>query len=214
MSIQKINEAILRTGHPVTLVAVTKGRDLSEIKNVLAAGIRDIGESRWQEAKDKLPHLPAGITKHFIGPLQTNKVKEVVRNFDLIQSVDSEKLAQKISDEAKKANKIMPILIEVNTSVEPQKHGVAPAALADLLKAIAPLPCLSIRGLMTVAINSDDKARVRLCFRTLKKLFDDFAALNLPNIQMTYLSMGMSDDYQEALAEGSNMLRIGHKIFD
>lgn len=199
-----------RTNQQVTIVAVTKNRSMADIEALIEAGITEIAESRLQEAKDKLSDIPENIRKHFIGPLQTNKVREVVALFDVIQSVDQLKLAQKIDSESEKAGKIMPILIQVNTSNEPQKGGCKPEETEALIKEVAKLKHVEIQGLMTIAIHSDDKERVRPCFRLLKKLFD---SINVPRVRMETLSMGMSKDYPLALDEGANMVRIGRELF-
>ncbi|MBU0577554.1 YggS family pyridoxal phosphate-dependent enzyme [Patescibacteria group bacterium] len=187
----------------VVIVAVTKNRSIDEINELIEAGVTDIGENRWQEAKNKLKNISADITKHFIGRLQTNKVRDVVAYFDMIQSVDSFKLAKKISDECAKIDKTMPILIQVNTSNEPQKGGVSPEDVEKLIEHISKLPNIQIQGLMTIGLSGD-----RGCFQALKQLFDTI------KIPMKYLSMGMSSDYQIAIEEGANMVRIGRKLFE
>lgn len=197
----------------IALVAVTKNRSLVEMKEVIAAGITDIGENRLKEAQGKLPNLPQNIKKHFIGQLQTNKVRDIVKLFDVIQSVDRLKLARKIDEECEKIGKIMTILIQVNTSDEPQKGGVAPDEAIALVGEVSELKNIQIQGLMTMAVYSDDKEKVRACFRKLKQLFDEIKAKNLPNVKMETLSMGMSEDYQIAIEEGSTMVRIGRRLF-
>lgn len=198
------------TDQPVTIVAVTKNRSVTDIKTLLESGITEIAESRLQEAVNKLTDLPENIRKHFIGPLQTNKVREVVALFDVIQSVDRLKLAKKIDSESEKIGKIMPILVQVNTSNEPQKGGCKPEDTETLIKEMAKLKNVEIQGLMTIAINSDDNEKRRDCFRLLKGLFD---SINIPTAQMKILSMGMSKDYPLAIEEGANMVRIGRELF-
>ncbi len=189
------------------LIAVTKNRSVKEIKTILAKGVTEIGENRVQEAQTKFPELPTGVTKHFIGRLQTNKVRDAVKLFEMIQSVDSLRLAQTIERECAKLGKTMPVLIQVNTSGEAQKGGCAPEEAPELVRAAKELPHLRIEGLMTVAVESEDKEKVRQCFRVLKALFDGIGGLK-------WLSMGMSGDYEIALEEGANMLRIGRKLFE
>jgi len=203
------------TSQPVKLVAVTKNRTIKEIHEAIEAGITDIGENRIQEAKEKLPKLPKTITKHFIGRLQSNKVREAVRLFDVIQSVDSLKLAQKIDKECEKIGKIMPILIQVNTSDEPQKGGVPIGNASNLIKEASELKNIQIHGLMTLAVHSADENKVRACFRKLKKLFDKIKNSNFEfrTSSFEFLSMGMSEDYRIAIEEGANMVRIGSGIF-
>jgi PLP dependent protein len=199
---------------PVAVVAVTKNRETDEIRQALESGIAHIGENRLQEAKEKMDNVPMGITKHFIGHLQTNKVKDVIQRFDVIQSVDSLKLARKIDHECQKIGKVMPILIQVNTSGETQKSGVIPSQAITLIRQAAELPNLRIKGLMTLAIQSDDKKRVYYCFNTLKQLFDEIDLFKTPNTTMKWLSMGMSNDYELAVKAGANMIRIGRKLFE
>ena len=198
---------------PVKLVAVTKNRTIDEIHEAIEAGITDIGENRIQEAKEKLPHLPKTITKHFIGRLQTNKVRDAVRLFGMIQSVDSLKLARKIDEECGKTGKTMPVLIQINTSDEPQKSGVSLGDAIPLIEDVSKLKNIQIQGLMTLAIHSSDEDKARACFQKLKQLFDQMKNEKFPNVKMTHLSMGMSEDYRIAIKEGANMVRIGRGIF-
>lgn len=198
------------TDQPVTIVAVTKNRSVADIKTLLESGITEIAESRLQEAVNKLTDFPENIRKHFIGPLQTNKVREVVALFDVIQSVDRLKLARKIDAESEKIGKTMPILIQVNTSSESQKGGCKPDEAESLIKEVAKLKHVEIQGLMTIAINSDDTKKVSACFHLLKKLFD---SIDVPGAQMKFLSMGMSKDYPLAIEGGANMVRIGRELF-
>jgi len=217
MSIANNIKSIRKTvGNGVKIIAVTKKRTIAEIDEAIRAGITDVGESRLQEAKEKIPNLPAEITKHFIGRLQTNKVYEVVRLFDVIQSVDSLKLAEKISDECGKIKKTMPILIQVNTSGESQKGGVYPDELMELIEKVSELPNIRIEGLMTIAVDSDNEDEARKCFRLLKELFESVKSnfdFRFSKFDFKWLSMGMSGDYKIAIEEGSNMVRIGGGIF-
>ena len=214
MNIQNNITAIRKSaGNEVKIVAITKNRSSSEITEACKAGITDIGESRVNELKEKLPDLPKNITKHFIGRLQSNKVRDIVRLFDVIQSVDRLELAQKISEECGKVKKTMPILIQVNTSNEPQKGGVMPDQLDTLVKQVSELPNIRIEGLMTIAVDSNKQEDVRKCFRLLKDLSSDLKAYSL-KLDMKWLSMGMSGDYKIAIREGANMVRIGGGIFN
>lgn len=181
------------------LVAVTKNVDVPTIKEAISYGITAIGESRVQEAEEKLPGL--SVEKHFIGHLQTNKARRAVRIFDWIQSIDSAKIASRVSDAAVEFDKTMPVLVQVNTSDKESQHGVALDEATELIQTISQLPNLDVCGLMTIA----DIENPRPCFKKLFQLNQD---LNLP-----WLSMGMTDDYEIALEEGSNMIRIGRAIF-
>lgn len=213
---QNIQTIRSELGGSVKLIAVTKNRTLEEIQDAIKAGITDIGESRLQEAKEKLPKLPKNITKHFIGRLQTNKVRDAVRLFDMIQSVDSLKLAQKINEECEKIKKTMPILIQVNTSGEPQKGGVPLSEAVALIQEVSKLKNIQIQGLMTIAIRSDDESEVRACFKKLKQLFSQIKNSNFEfrTSSFEFLSMGMSEDYRIAVDEGANMVRIGRCVFE
>ncbi|QQR83166.1 YggS family pyridoxal phosphate-dependent enzyme [Candidatus Peregrinibacteria bacterium] len=196
----------------VVMVAVCKGRTRAEINELVALGVTHIGENRLQEAQEKLMGLPSGITKHFIGHLQTNKAAGVVHLFDVIQSVDRLKLAQAIDRAAEQAGKVMPVLIQVNTSLEPQKRGVSPSELEALVRDMMVLSHLRIVGLMTLAVRSTDSVLVRQNFKKLRELFDLIKTKN-PSLELKYCSMGMSGDYPLALSEGATMVRIGRGLF-
>ena len=217
MSIQTNLQSIQNEIHSINdrkvdIVGVTKNHSIKDITELIEAGVVHIGENRWQEAKDKLYQIPSSVTKHFIGHLQTNKAKEVVRGFDMIQSIDSFKLAKKINDECQKIGKVMPILIQVNTSNEPQKSGIKPEEALNLLEEVYPLPNIELRGLMTIGINSENDKDIRQCFKTLKRLFDKLKQTNFQKLEI--LSMGMSNDYKIAIEEGSTMVRIGTRLFN
>ncbi|MBN2096478.1 YggS family pyridoxal phosphate-dependent enzyme [Candidatus Peregrinibacteria bacterium] len=213
MSITKNIQSIRSEISPsITLVAVTKNRTAEEIKEAVRAGVTDIGESRLRE----LPEFPQNITKHFIGRLQSNKVREVVRSFDMIQSVDRLKLAQKIDEECRKIDKIMPVLIQVNTSDEPQKGGVPLSDAGNLIKEVSKFKNIQLRGLMTLAVRSDDENKIRSCFKKLKQLFDQIknSSFELRSPSFNVLSMGMSEDYRIAIEEGATMIRLGRGVFE
>lgn len=209
-NLEKVREGIaracLRAGRSpseVTLVAVTKGVTPKEIEAAFAAGVRHFGENRVQEAAEKIPRLSSlPIVWHMVGHLQSNKVNVVLRLFDIIQSVDSVKLGQALSQ---RAQGLLPILLEVNLSGEASKFGFPPEELPAALSTIAPLPNLEVRGLMAVAPISPDPERLRPLFRRLRETGD---ALGLKE-----LSMGMSDDFEVAVEEGATMVRIGRAIF-
>jgi len=195
----------------VRLIAVTKNTNVEEIKIAVNAGIREIGENRVQEALDKYPFLSyLPIKWHLIGHLQTNKAKKAVQIFDLIHSVDSFKLAESIDRHAKEFNKIQDILIQVNIAEEKTKFGLNKKDVYTMVKNISTLNNVKIKGLMTIAPNVDDKNFIKGTFKELRELKDELAGLD-KNIEI--LSMGMSDDYMLALKEGTNMVRIGRKIF-
>ena len=203
----------------IVLVGVAKYAELSQIKEAIGVGLTDIGENKVQDAREKFVQLEdtlPGITKHMLGHLQTNKVKHAIELFDLIQSVDSLELVEEIEKQADKKRKLVDILLEIKTSGEEQKTGALPEDTFSLIEAIAKCEHIRLCGLMTIAAHTQNQEIIRNCFRQLKKLFEEakrkFA--NVPNIEMKYLSMGMSDDYEIAIEEGSNMVRIGRAIFE
>ena len=202
----KQNIAAIRAHIPdnVTLVCVSKFHPVEAIREAYDAGERDFGESRVQELCAKQPQLPADIRWHFIGHLQTNKVKQIVPFVHLIQSVDSLRLLQVIETEAARINRVVNVLLEVHTAAETTKSGFLP----EELQTISPdaFPHVNICGLMTMATNTDDEQEIRRCFRIVKQL-------KLDHARYVTVSYGMSDDYLIAIEEGSNMVRIGSAIF-
>ncbi|MGH1362600.1 MAG: YggS family pyridoxal phosphate-dependent enzyme [Calditrichia bacterium] len=213
---KQIREAEVKSGlakNSVTLIGVSKTFDAEVINAAIDAGVEHIGENRIQEFRDKSDAIDRPVKKHFIGHLQRNKVKYAVKLFDMIQSVDNIALAEEIHARCAKLNRQMPVLIEVNTSGEPQKIGCDPGSALTLLKAIDRLPNLNVQGFMTIAIYSEDKERVRPCFRLLKELYDEAGTFELNHADIKTLSMGMSGDFQVAIEEGANMVRIGSALF-
>lgn len=211
----KIAAAALRSGRnpeDITLLAVSKVFPVEVLKKVYDTGVRLFGESRPQELRDKMPLLPADIKWHFIGPLQTNKLKYVVPHAELIHAVDSEKLATAIADFAGKKSISASVLIEINTSGEALKRGFpADIAVEQILK-ISELNHLQIKGLMTMAPYTEDISLIRNSFSLLKKKFDEIKKyLNKPDFNT--LSMGMSGDFEIAIEEGSTLVRVGSGIF-
>jgi len=203
----------------IVIVAVSKGRAVEQIKEAIEAGITDIGENRIQEAIIKYNSLQLTMLSslepikwHMVGHLQTNKVKGAVKIFDLIHSVDSLHLAQGIDKQAAKINKIQDILIEIKTSPEATKFGLKPDAAIEVIEKIAKLKNINIKGLMTVAPIVYNAEKTRPYFRMLRELKDQINQLTTH--QLTILSMGMTDDFEVALEEGSNMLRLGRAIFE
>ncbi len=211
---ERIAQAAARRGAPagsVALVAVTKGVAVERIEQAVAAGVTDLGENYLQEAQPKIEAIGRRARWHFLGHLQTNKVRAALPLFDVVQSVDSQRLAREISRRAAQAGLTAAILVEVNTSGEPAKFGVAPAELGGLLEVCAGLPALTVQGLMTIGRLGADEAGTRACFRELATLFARYR--DLPGVEMRWLSMGMSGDFELAIEEGSNMVRVGTAIF-
>ena len=202
----------------IVLVAVTKLASRELIQQAMDAGITDVGENKVQEAVKKYQGLksPLGpLKRHMIGHLQTNKVKQALKIFDLVQSVDSLKLARELEKELQRLNRSLDILIQVNTSSEKQKFGVDQSQALGLIQELGQFKNLKVMGLMTMAPLTEEEGAIGRCFRDLKKLHDQVQREfeGSPHIQMKFLSMGMSGDYRIALQEGSNMIRIGRAIF-
>lgn len=213
---EKIKTAAIRAGfdaEDIKLVAVTKNVGVERIKEAIDCGVKVIGENRIQEASTKFDFLPVGIEKHLVGHLQTNKVKKALLLFDMIQSLDSLRLASEISKRGKEIEKEMPVLLEVNTSREQSKFGAKPDEVLHLIEKVSSLENIKIKGLMTVGLWSGEEKKVRTCFAGLKKIFETVKQQNIPHVEMKFLCMGMSGDFEWAIGEGSNMVRIGTAIF-
>lgn len=216
--ISLICQRLGRNPGEITVVAVTKYGTVAMIEETLHAGISHIAENKVQEALKKFgsfkpPEIK--LTRHMIGHLQTNKVKEALKVFDVIQSVDSLKLAASLDKAGEKLNRIIEGLVQVNTSGETQKYGIANDEAMKLIRQISQFDFIRVLGLMTIAPLADDREVIRDCFRKLRQLRDRVSneTAGYPHVQMKYLSMGMSSDYAVAIEEGSNMVRIGRAIF-
>jgi pyridoxal phosphate enzyme (YggS family) len=197
----------------IRLVAVTKTVGLEGLKEAVAAGQTLFGENYVQEARGKIASLGPGLTWHFIGHLQSNKAKAAVELFDLIHSVDRASLAQALEQAAARRDKIQNILLQVNLAGEASKSGTAPENAQDLLSEISKMPHLRVLGLMTMPPWFDDPARVRPYFRALRELRDRLRGLQLVEGNLPELSMGMTGDFEVAVAEGATLVRIGTAIF-
>jgi len=198
--------------HGVTIVAASKQRTIEEIEEATRAGIEIIGENYVQEAINKYKKIE-GLEWHIIGHLQRNKVKDAIKICDCIQSVDSVRLAREIDQQCAKIFKIMPIFIEVNIGSEENKSGVKPDEVIDIIRQIAELPNLRIEGMMTMEPYFENPEDARPYLKRMKQLFDEVKSCNIPNTDIKILSMGMSNSYQVAIEEGSNMVRIGTRLF-
>ncbi|MCX5700922.1 MAG: YggS family pyridoxal phosphate-dependent enzyme [Candidatus Omnitrophica bacterium] len=190
----------------IQLLAVTKNRSIEEIQGVISAGITDLGENRVQEALLKYQSIK-GVKWHMVGHLQMNKVRDAVKVFEMIQSVDSLRLAREINKEALKLNKIQDVLFEVKISPELTKFGINIEGLPEIIEEVAKLNNLNICGLMSIAPIADSAEYARPYFRKLRELRDKVN-------KSWILSIGMSDDFEVAIEEGSDMVRIGRAIFD
>lgn len=213
---QTIENACGRSGRrrgDVTLIAVSKTKPLSMLREAYDAGARDFGENKVQELMEKMPEMPSDIRWHMIGHLQRNKVKYIVGRVYMIHSVDSLRLAEEISREALKKNVTVRILLEVNVAGEDSKFGAAVSETAALAESIAKLPAVHIEGLMTIAPFAENPEDNREYFQKLRQLSVDIARRNIDNVSMDVLSMGMTGDYSVAVEEGATCVRVGTGIF-
>ena len=211
-----ISDACTKAGRnrdDVTLIAVSKTKPVSMLQEIYDHGCRHFGENKVQELVDKYEVLPKDIKWHMIGHLQRNKVKYIVDKVALIHSVDSLRLAEEISKEALKKNVEVDILIEVNVAKEETKFGITTDETVELIKQIAVLPGIHIKGLMTIAPYVEDPMENQPYFAQLKQLSVDISAKNIDNVSMGVLSMGMTGDYAVAIAEGATLVRVGTGIF-
>ena len=198
----------------VQLLLATKTVEPERSLQAFACGCTLIGENKLQELRDKYEALSAvPHTTHFIGHLQSNKIKEVIQYAQCIQSIDNIDTAQKLEQRLAQEDRKLDILVQVNTSAEETKFGCAPEDAECLVNAIAALPHINIRGFMTIGLFSGEEDKVRSCFRCLKQVQKRVAAMALPNVSTDILSMGMSGDLEIAIEEGSTMLRIGTAVF-
>jgi PLP dependent protein len=197
----------------VQLVGAAKTRSMEEIVEAIEAGLTIIGHNYVQEAERLFDAVSQPVKWHMIGHLQSNKAKKAAAIFDMIETVDSVKLAKAIDKACKELNKTMPILLEINSGEEEQKAGVMPENAARLLQEISTLSHVKVRGLMTMGPFTGDHEEARPYFRKTKILFDELSTLNLAKVDMSLLSMGMSNSYEIAIEEGANLVRIGTKLF-
>ena len=197
----------------VQLVAAAKTRSPEEVLEAIQAGVEIVGENYVQEAEAVHEVVGKNARWHFIGYLQKNKVKKAVGIFDMIQTMDSVELAEEISKRCGHIGKVMPVLVEINSGREKQKSGVLPENTEQLIKEISSLHDVKVMGLMTMGPRFGNPEDARPYFVETRKIFENITKLNLPNVEMRYLSMGMTNSYKVALQEGANMVRIGTKIF-
>ena len=214
---QKIADAAKESGRKpedVKLMAVTKTVEPIFINHAIDCGIDLIGENKVQEFLSKKPYLKLeGCEAHLIGHLQTNKVRQIVSEVSMIQSVDSVKLAREISKRSEAVGKTTECLIEVNIGDEENKTGLDPSLLMQTLEEISLLPSIKVKGLMTIPPICDDDGQLRKYFSQMNEIFVDIKAKKIDNIDMSILSMGMSGDYEQAVRCGSNLVRVGSAIF-
>ncbi len=197
----------------VELVAAAKTRTVEEVRKAIEAGIRIIGENYVQEAIPVFEAFGQSVKYHFIGHLQRKKVKKAVEIFDMIETVDSLKIAEEIDKHCAEIDKMSPILIEVNSGREPQKFGVFPEDVEKLIQDVSNLKHIKVMGLMTMGPFAGNPEDARPYFIETRKCFEKIKLLHIPHVEMHYLSMGMTNSYRIAIEEGANMIRIGTKIF-
>ena len=204
---------VVEKNTPVQLIAVTKNHDIVAMREAIDAGATHIGENRIQEAKEKFAALDRKVVWHLIGHLQTNKAKQAVKMFDLIHSVDSEHLAREIDKEAGKIGKCQDILVQVNLAKEDSKSGIYKEDLSNLLSIIDELENVRLCGLMCIAPNYDEVEKCRPLFREMHEIYSRVKEIKFKTANIKYLSMGMTHDYEIAVEEGANLVRVGTGIF-
>lgn len=219
-NLQEVNQVLInscekagRAVSDVVLIAVSKTKPIEMLTEAYECGCRHFGENKVQELTEKYAVMPKDIKWHMIGHLQRNKVKYIVDKVYLIHSVDSVKLAEEISKEAQKKKVTVSVLIEVNAAGEESKFGIRPEEAEEVIRQIAPLPGVAIKGLMTIAPYVDNPEDNRQYFAQLKQLSVDISKKNIDNVSMSVLSMGMTGDYAVAIEEGATFIRVGTGIF-
>lgn len=210
---ENVKQILAELPEGVRLLAAAKTRTPQEILEAVEAGIKMVGENYVQEAEAAFQAIGNRVEWHLIGHLQRNKVKRAVELFDMIETMDSLEIASEINKRCGQIGKVMPVLVELNSGREAQKAGVMPEDVIELIKAIADFKNIRVEGLMTMGTVTGNAEELRTNFRETKKLFDQIRQIHLHNVDMQYLSMGMTDSYKIALEEGANIIRIGSRIF-
>ena len=208
-----INKILATIPPGVTLLAAAKTRTLEEVEAVIQAGVTHIGYNYVQEALPIIQTIGSKAKWHMIGHLQRNKAKIAVKHFDMIETVDSWRLAQTLDRLCEDIDKTMPVLVEINSGRESNKTGALPDKVDDLIYQMSSLKHIRVEGIMTMGPRFGDPEDSRPYFILTRKIFDRLSAKDLPNVSMQYLSMGMSNSYQIAIEEGANIIRIGTKLF-
>ncbi|WIV13943.1 YggS family pyridoxal phosphate-dependent enzyme [Proteiniborus sp. MB09-C3] len=213
---EKVNSIMAKKGlsfDDIIMVAVTKTVDVDRINEAIELGVTDIGENKVQEIQDKYQKINSNVKWHMIGHLQSNKVKYIIDKVCMIHSLDRMSLAEEIQKRAEEHNISVDVLIQVNIAEEDSKFGLKKEEVIPFIESIRDFSRIRVKGLMTIAPYVENPEEVRFVFRDLKNLFEKIKELNIPNIDMKYLSMGMTNDYEIALEEGANIVRIGTGIF-
>ncbi len=210
---ENVEKILSELSDNVQLVGAAKTRTAAEIEEAISGGLQIIGENYLQEAEDVYPQIGDRVRWHFIGHLQRNKVKKAVKMFDMIESLDSPRLAREINKRCRQIDKVMPVLVEVNSGREEQKYGIMPEEVKTYVEEVAEMDYLKIEGLMTMGPRFGEPEKSRPYFVETRKIFKQLQDKDLPGVEMKYLSMGMTNSYKIALEEGANIVRIGTKIF-
>jgi len=210
---KKVKEILKELPVGVELVAATKTRSIEEINQAIKAGVKIIGENYVQEAEEKFRVIGKKVKWHMIGHLQKNKVKKALEIFDMIETVDSTKLAREIDKISKKEGIVFPVLIEINSGKEEQKSGVLPENVESFVEEITKFENIKVEGLMTMGPFVKNPEEIKPYFELTRELFEKLKLKSYPNVEMKYLSMGMTDTWKIAIEEGANLVRIGTGIF-
>ncbi len=210
---QNVSQILSELPEGVQLVAAAKTRQPEEILEAVEAGVNIVGENYVQEAERAYEVIGNRVKWHLIGHLQKNKVKKAVRLFDMIETVDSVEIAKEIDKRCAEIGKIMPVLIEVNSGREEQKTGVLPESVIELVREISNYQNIKVTGLMTMGPRFGNPEDSRPYFVETRRIFEKLKQLNLPNVEMKYLSMGMTNSYRIAIEEGANIVRLGTRLF-
>lgn len=214
LNIKNAKETVSRSSDDITLIAVTKTVDVDKVLEAIECGVTDVGENKPQELARKYEIIGDKVRWHLIGSLQTNKVKYIIDKVHMIHSLDRVGLCEEIQKRAEKIDRVIDCLVQVNISKEDSKHGLNEEDVIDFIKEVSSkYNNIHIKGLMTMAPFTDDEDKIRIVFKKLKNLSLKIEDLNISNVSMNYLSMGMSNDYKIAIEEGSTIVRVGTSIF-
>ncbi len=213
---ERVSRAAEKSGRKpedITILAVTKTVGADRIREAINEGLADLGENRVQELIEKYPEFDDSVRWHLIGHLQTNKVKYIIDKVKMIHSLDRIELAEEINKRAEKLQKTMDVLVQINVARENTKFGIDPGDAVEFVKRVAQFKNVKVKGLMTIAPFVEDPETIRWVFSSLRKISVDMSKEKIDNISMDYLSMGMSNDFETAIEEGANIVRIGTDIF-
>ena len=210
---ESVKKILAEVTKDVIVVAAIKTRTSEEVLSAIEAGIRHVGENYVKEAQELYPAIGNKAAWHMIGTAQSNKAKIIAQIFDMVESVDSYHFAKALDTQCGKIGKKMPILLEINSAREEQKSGILPEDALEVIKSVSILPNLSVQGLMTMGPLLDDPEEIRPYFKLTKELFDDIKKQSVPNVEMKYLSMGMTSTYRVGIEEGANIVRVGTLLF-